>query len=101
MRTRKLLPAIHPGEILVEELMKPLGLSINGLARALGVPVTRVADIAARRRGITADTALRLGRFFGTTPQFWMNLQTAYELEGAERESRQAIDRDVRPRVAA
>jgi antitoxin HigA-1 len=101
MSARRLLPAIHPGEILVEELMKPLGLSINRLARDLRVPVTRIADIAARRRGITADTALRLGRFFGTTPQFWMNLQAAYELECAERESRKVIDRDVRPREAA
>src|SRR5262245_30172201 len=71
----KLLPAIQPGEILREEYMKPLGLSINQLARDLYVPVTRMSEIVNERRSITADTALRLSRYFGNTAAFWMNLQ--------------------------
>ncbi len=108
MRTRAgakkkedLLPAIHPGEILSEEFMKPLGLSINGLARDLHVPVTRIAEIVHRRRSITSDTALRLARYLGTTPVFWMNLQSAYDLEVAQRERLVEIERDIRPREPA
>ncbi len=97
----KLLPSIHPGEILREEFLGPLGISINQLARDLCVPVTRVSEIVNERRSITADTALRLGRYFGSSAQFWLNLQQAYELEVAERTSGTAIERDVRPRVAA
>ena len=100
-RKKILLPPVHPGEILREELMAPLGLSINGLARELRVPVTRIGDIVNERRGISADTALRLARYFGTASQFWMNLQTAYDLEIAERGSLTEIERDVRPRKAA
>jgi antitoxin HigA-1 len=92
-----LLPPIHPGEILAEEFMKPLGLSINRVARDLRVPVTRIAEIFHARRGISSDTALRLARYFGTTPNFWMNLQSAYDLEVAERESMTQIQRDVQP----
>jgi addiction module HigA family antidote len=92
---------VHPGEILKEDLMAPLGLTANGLARDLRVPVTRISEIIHGRRGITADTALRLARYFGTTAQFWMNLQTAYDLEMAERESASAIAREVLPRDAA
>jgi addiction module HigA family antidote len=92
-----LLPPIHPGEILIEEFMKPLGLSTNRVARDLRVPVTRIADIVNGRRGVSSDTALRLGRYFGTTPEFWMNLQSAYDLEVAERDSRATIERDVHP----
>lgn len=95
------LPPVHPGEILSEDLMKPLGLSINALARELKVPVTRVSEIVNCRRGITGDTALRLARCFGTTPDFWMNLQAAYELEVATRSTGAQIRRDVRPRKAA
>lgn len=100
-RKKTLLPPIHPGEILREELMVPLGLSINGLARALRVPVTRIGDIVHERRGISADTALRLARYFGSTPQFWLNLQSHYDLQIAEREARAEIERDVQPRKAA
>jgi addiction module HigA family antidote len=100
-RKKTLLPPIHPGEILREELMVPLGLSINGLARALRVPVTRIGDIVHERRGISADTALRLARYFGSTPQFWLNLQSHYDLQIAEREARAEIERDVHPRKAA
>jgi addiction module HigA family antidote len=92
-----LLPPIHPGEILIEEFMKPLGLSINRVARDLRVPVTRIAEIVHRRRGVSSDTALRLARYFSTTAEFWMNLQSAYDLEVAERDSRVTIERDVHP----
>ena len=94
------LPPVHPGEILKEDLLTPLGLSINGLARDLRVPVTRMSEIVNRRRSITADTALRLARYFGTTPEFWMNLQAAYDLEVAMRASAKRITRDVQPRAA-
>ena len=97
----KLLPSIHPGEILREEFMKPLGISINLLARELRVPVTRVSEIVNERRGITADTALRLSRHFANSPEFWLNLQKLYELEEARRSAGPAIERDVRPRPAA
>jgi len=100
-RSRELLPAIHPGEILLEEFMKPLGLSINRVARDLRVPVTRVADIVHGQRGVSSDTALRLARYFSTTPAFWMNLQSAYSLEVAEREAKEQIERDVHPLNAA
>ena len=93
-----LLPAIHPGEILREEYMRPLGLSINQLARDLYVPVTRMSEIVNERRSITADTALRLSRYFGNSAAFWLNLQQRYELEVAERALGEAIARQVQPR---
>ncbi len=99
-KTRR-LPPVHPGEILREDLMKALGLSINRLARDLRVPVTRISEIVNGRRSITADTALRLARYFGTTPQFWMNLQAAFDLDVATRTSANRIARDVAPREAA
>jgi len=95
------LPPVHPGEILREDLMKPLGLSINALARDLRVPVTRVSEIVNGRRSITADTALRLARYFGNTPQFWLSLQATHDLEVATRRSVGQIERDVHPREAA
>ena len=101
MRKTRRLPPVHPGEILREDLMKPSGLSINGLARELRVPVTRMSEIVNGRRSVTADTALRLARYFGTTPQFWMNLQAAYDLDVAARVSALRIARDVHPREAA
>jgi len=93
----KKLKPVHPGEILGEDFMKPHNLSMNKLALNLRVPVTRIADIVAERRGITPDTALRLGRYFKTTPQFWLNLQTKYDLEIAENERLAEIERDVHP----
>jgi addiction module HigA family antidote len=93
----KKLKPIHPGEQLREEFMKPYGLSMNKLAMDLHVPVTRIAEIVNERRGITADTAFRLARYFQTTPQFWMNMQKHYELEVAEDEIAEKIERDVRP----
>src|SRR3954469_6866072 len=86
-------PPVHPGEILLEDFLKPLGISINGLALDLHVPVTRISEIVNERRGITADTALRLGRYFGTSADFWMNLQKEYELVLARRKSLKTIER--------
>jgi addiction module HigA family antidote len=80
----KTMPPIHPGETLREDFLKPLGLTANRLASELFVPVTRINDIVRGRRAITADTALRLARYFGTTPQFWTNLQSNYDLELAQ-----------------
>ena len=80
MRTKNL---IHPGEILREEFMKPLNISQNALAIAIHVPATRIGEIVNEKRGITADTALRLGVFFNTTSEFWMNLQSNYDLQTA------------------
>lgn len=95
------LPPVHPGEVLREELLVPLAISINRLGRDLRVPVTRMSEIVNGRRGITADTALRLARYFATTPEFWMNLQAAYDLDVAQRVSAERITRDVNPREAA
>jgi addiction module HigA family antidote len=97
----KKLKPVHPGEHLLEDFMKPYGLSMNKLAMDLRVPVTRIADIVGQRRGITSDTALRLARYFKTTPEFWMNMQVRYELDFAEDERKKEIDRDVRPIHAA
>lgn len=96
-RSQKLLPPIHPGEILRADFMEPLHLSMNRLALDLRVPVTRVAEIVHERRGITPDTALRLARYFNTSAGFWMNLQTAYDLEVAEDKFSRAIEREVQP----
>jgi addiction module HigA family antidote len=100
-KKNKTMPPIHPGETLKEDFLKPLGLSANRLAIELQVPVTRVNDLVRGRRSITADTALRLARYFDTTPQFWMNLQANYELETAEdARGSEIIDR-IRPHRAA
>jgi len=96
-RSRKLLPPIHPGEILRAEFMEPLRLSMNRLALDLRVPVTRVSEIVHERRGITPDTALRLARYFDTSAGFWLNLQSAYDLEMAEDKLARTIEREVRP----
>ena len=89
---------IHPGEVLREDLMAPLGMSARGLARALGVPPNRITSILSGRRGVTADTALRLARYSGTSAEFWLNLQVAYDLRSAERSVGKAIEKSVRPR---
>ena len=91
------LDPIHPGEILEEEFMKPLGLSANALARAIDVPVTRISEIVRGRRGVTADTALRLGRLLGTTPEFWLGLQVEFDLRVARRDFGSAINEAVLP----
>ncbi len=91
----------HPGETILEDYLKPLGLSINRLAIELRVPATRMGEIAHGRRSITADTALRLARYFNTTPKFWMNLQASYDLAVAESTKAKEIKRTVQPRKAA
>jgi len=90
----------HPGDVLCEEFLKPLGMSVNALAMALRVPATRIGAIVKGERSVTADTALRLARFFGTSPEFWMNLQAMHDLTTTRIETGAAISRDVRPRAA-
>lgn len=90
----------HPGEVLAEEFLKPLSLSVNALAMALRVPATRVAAIVKGERAVTADTALRLARFFGTSPEFWVNLQAMHDLTKAKLANGVTIARDVQPRAA-
>lgn len=90
----------HPGEVLREEFMAPLGISANGLAIALRVPATRIGEIVREQRGITADTALRLARYFGTSPEFWLNLQQAHDLSLARQTIGDSITREVDPRAA-
>jgi addiction module HigA family antidote len=91
---------IHPGEVLREELLEPLGLSAHALAVALRVPAPRINDLARERRSVTPDTALRLARYFRTTPQFWMNLQACYDLKIALRDSKGRIEKEVLPHAA-
>jgi addiction module HigA family antidote len=91
---------VHPGEVLREEFLAPLGLSANALAQALRIPAPRVNDIVRERRSVTPDTALRLARHLGTTAQFWLNLQASYDLKIAMRESGAKIRKEVEPRAA-
>jgi addiction module HigA family antidote len=90
---------VHPGEILREEYLAPLGMSVNALALALAVPATRLHEITKERRAVTADTALRLARYFDTTPEFWLNLQAAFDVKTLP--TRAEIERKVEPREAA
>ncbi len=94
------LPPIHPGEILREEFMKPRGLSQNALARALKVPPRRINEIVLEKRGITADTALRLARYFGTSAEMWAGLQADYDLRLVRYEKARRIEREVEPLAA-
>lgn len=94
------LPPVHPGEILRDDFLEPIKISVYALARAIKVPRSRVNDIVVGRRGITADTAFRLARYFGTTPEFWINLQSRYDLDVAERTLRRRVEREVTPRAA-
>lgn len=96
-RVTKRLEPIHPGEILEEEFMLPLGLSANALAARIGVPVTRISEVVRGRRGITADTALRLARVFGTSAELWMGLQGEYDLRVARRDVGEAVESRVLP----
>ena len=98
--TGRRLPPVHPGEILREDFLVPMAISVYTLANTIKVPRSRVNDIVLGRRAITADTAYRLARYFGTTPEFWINLQTQYELEVAGRTLRRRIDREIEPRAA-
>lgn len=97
----KRLPPIHPGEVLREDFMQPLGLSMNRLALALHVPVPRIAEIVHERRSVTPDTALRLARYFNTSARFWLNLQSAYDLEVAEDKLGGKIAQNIQPMTAA
>lgn len=90
----------HPGEILQEEFLVPLAMSANALARALRVDAPRITDIVRGRRGISADTALRLARYFNTTPEFWLNLQRDYDLSKARAELAKKIDKEISPHAA-
>jgi len=94
-RKRKTLTPIHPGELLLEEFMRPLGISINGLARAIDVPPGRISGIVNGKRAITADTALRFAKYFGTTPEVWTGLQADYDLRVAERAIGAKIARSI------
>jgi antitoxin HigA-1 len=92
--------SVHPGEVLREDFLAPLDLSVNALAQALRVPATRLHEIVKERRAVTPDTALRLARYFGGDAQSWLNLQASYDLKVAERELWPTIKRDVNPRAA-
>ena len=92
---------VHPGEVLREDYLKPLGMSANALAQALHVPASRVNDIVLERRGVTADTALRLERYFGSDAQGWINMQATYDLKIAEKTTRKSIAAVVQPMVLA
>ncbi|NEX22372.1 HigA family addiction module antidote protein [Thiorhodococcus mannitoliphagus] len=94
------LDNVHPGEVLLEEFLTPMGISQNGLARNLGVPPRRINEIVHGQRAVTADTALRLARYFGTSEGFWMGLQADYDLEEARKRLGERLERDVRPRAA-
>jgi len=93
--------AVHPGEVLQEDYLKPLGLSVNALAKALGVPTSRMNDIVKEHRGISADTALRLERYFGSDAQGWLNMQTAYDLKIAQKVSAKTIAKAIVPMALA
>jgi addiction module HigA family antidote len=97
---KKRIPPVHPGEVLAQDFLEPLGISRYRLAREIGVPVPRVNDIARCRRGISADTALRLARYFGTSAEFWMNLQARYDLETARDALAGRLDIEVKPLAA-
>ena len=95
------IPPPHPGETILEDILKPLGMSVNQLAKALGVTAARLNDIVRGRRGVTADTALRLARYLETSAEFWLGLQLEYDLRIAEAKVRAAIDRQIKPRRVA
>jgi addiction module HigA family antidote len=95
------IPFPHPGETIREDFLKPLGMSANRLALELRIPATRITEIVNGRRGVTADTALRLARYFNTTPKFWLNLQASFDLAVAAEAKAEEIERTVQPRAAA
>lgn len=96
----KHLEPIHPGEILMEEFLNPMGISLSALARDINVPPGRISQIVGGKRAITADTALRLGKYFGVSPEMWIGLQSDYELRLARRNTGNEIERTVKRRVA-
>ena len=92
----KTLPPVHPGEVLAEDFMKPLGLTQYRVAKDIGVPALRISQIVRGRRSVTADTALRLARYFGTSPNVWLRLQAEYDLEVTQRQTGKRIEREVK-----
>jgi addiction module HigA family antidote len=98
--TGKRLPLIHPGEILRDDFLQPMKISVYSLAQAIKVPRSRVNDIVLGRRGVAVDTAFRLARYFGTSPEFWINLQARHDLDVADRKLRRRIAREVTPWAA-
>ena len=98
--TGRRIPLAHPGEILRTDFLEPMGLSVYALANALKVPRSRVNDIVLGRRAVSADTALRLARYFGTSPELWVNLQAHYDLESAKQTSRRRIEKEIAPHAA-
>ena len=101
MKRAKLLPPIHPGEILSEEFLKPLGMSMNQLAEELHVPANRITQVVQGRRSITGETALRLARYFGTSAEFWLGMQKDFDLQVARDAFETEVQRQVRPRANA
>jgi addiction module HigA family antidote len=99
--SRKKLAPVHPGEVLFEEFLKPLGISQNRLALSIGVHPRRINEIVLHKRRVTAETALRLARYFGTTPQFWLGLQADYDLDVAADELGERLEREVQVRAKA
>lgn len=99
-RKKQALPPVHPGEILLLEFLEPMELSQYALAKAIGVPPRRINEIVLGKRAISADTALRLGRYFGIEPQFWLNLQSRYDLDVAKDTLGKRLEREVQPRAA-
>jgi antitoxin HigA-1 len=97
----KMLDPIHPGEVLLEDVLKPLNMNVNQLAKALSVDAARLNEIVRSRRGISADTALRLSRYLGTSAKMWLNLQVDYDLRVAQQRKQKEIDRDIQPRPDA
>ena len=101
MAKQKKLPPIHPGEILLKEFLRPLGMSMNRLADELHVPANRITQIVEGRRSVTGETSLRLARYFGTSPEFWLGMQKDYDLQVARDEFEAEVERQVRPRGKA
>jgi addiction module HigA family antidote len=97
----KRLPPVHPGEVLLEEFLKPMGLSQNRLGLNIGVHPRRINEIVLRKRRVTAETALRLARYFGTSPQFWLGLQSDYDLDVAADDLGERLEREVQIRAKA
>jgi addiction module HigA family antidote len=100
MAFRNGMRPVHPGEVLREDYLAPLGMSANALAKALNVPAPRINDVVRERRGISADTAMRLARYFGGDPRSWLNLQAAYDLRVAEKANGRRVEREVAPAAA-
>ncbi len=99
VRSGRRLPPVHPGAMLRDEFLTPLNVTVYALAAAIKVPRSRVNDIVLGRRAVTTDTAMRLGRYFGTSPEFWIDLQARHDLDVAERSLRRRIERELRPRA--